>query len=186
MNEIGITWIIVEGLDKPFSMASTPVTCAHYDLFCDATGYVKPKAYFGKGKKPVVNVNVADALAFCEWLSKETGATIRLPGEAEWEFAAKGGIFSKGFAYSGSDSIDDVAWYFNNSNYKTHAVAQKLPNELGVYDMSGNVWEWCGTEGVLRGGSWYNKENMCSVDARSCTSTVERCTSMGFRVLAIR
>ena len=92
---------------------------------------------------PVECVSWYDCQEFIRKLNVLTGKTFRLPTEAEWEFAARGGNKSKGYKYSGSDNIDDVAWYWDNSGKTTHAVATKMPNELGIYDMSGNVWERC-------------------------------------------
>jgi formylglycine-generating enzyme required for sulfatase activity len=132
--------LVQGGPGGDFYISATEVTFDQYDAFCDATGYKKPRADFGRGNQPVINVNAADAIAYCEWLSKETGTTIRLPEENEWEFAAKGGMRSNGYQYSGGNSIDDVAWHKKNSGAKAHEVATKDPNELGLYDMSGNVW----------------------------------------------
>lgn len=147
-----IDWIKVEGGPTgDFNISATEVTFAQFDEYCDATGYTKPKANFGRGKQPVINVTVADAMAFCAWLSKETGTNVRLPEVNEWAYAAQGGNRSKKYEYSGSNIIDEVAW---NAEDKTHEVATKKPNELGIYDMSGNVWEWCGTSGLIRGGSY--------------------------------
>lgn len=130
---------------------------------------------------PVVHVSWLDAKKYCEWLSIQAHKTYRLPTEAEWEFAARGGNNSKHFIYSGSNNINDVAWFQGNSANKIQKVGQKQPNELGVYDMSGNVLEWCndwydqnyyrvsssdnppgpltGTTHVVRGGSWFLREN---------------------------
>jgi len=126
--------------------------------------------------KPVGNISWNDAVAYLKWLSKMTGKEFRLPTEAEWEFAAKGGTKSKGYKYIGGNDLNQVAWYLGNSDRRVHTGGQKLPNELGIYDMSGNVREWCndwysefyyrvspdsdppgpaaGSNRVIRGGSW--------------------------------
>ena len=134
----GISWVKVEGGPSgDFYISATEVTFDQFWRFCDTTGYIKPigEARFGKGQQPVINVNVADAVAFCQWLSKVTSTTVRLPEESEWEYAARGGKKSKGFEYIGSDKIDEIAWYMGNSAGSTHEVAVKKPNELGIYDI---------------------------------------------------
>ena len=133
---------------------------------------------------PVESVSWDDCQTFIRKLNALTGKNFRLPTEAEWEFAARGGNNSRGYyKYAGSNNIETVAWYDDNSGHKTHAVGTKLPNELGLYDMTGNVLEWCqdwygsysgvsqtnpagassGSDRVLRGGSW-------SFNARGCRS----------------
>ena len=135
---------------------------------------------------PVDSVSWNDIQVFIEKLNAKTGKNYRLPTEAEWEFAARGGKQSKGYQYAGSNRLDSVAWDFDNSGGQTHPVGSKSPNELGIYDMSGNVWEWCsdwygsyssssqtnpkgpqsGSDRVLRGGSLCNLARDCRVSDR--------------------
>ncbi len=126
-----------------FKLAKTETTVRQWRVFCNATRRPMPDVpSFGwKEDHPIVNVSYDDAVAYCYWLN-EKGGKFRLPTEAEWEFAARGGIKSKGFNYSGSNDIDSVGWYGGKGGYSTKAVATKLPNELGLYDMTGNVYEW--------------------------------------------
>ena len=131
-------------------------------------------SYFKGDNLPVEQVSWDDCQTFINRLNSYTGRNFRLPTEAEWEFAARGGNYSHHYKYSGSNYIGDVAWYGDNSDSRTHPVGTKQPNELGLYDMSGNVWEWCsdwygsyssysqsnptgpnsGSDRVERGGSW--------------------------------
>ena len=140
---------------------------------------------------PIANVTWDECQEFITKLNELTGQSFRLPTEAEWEFAARGGNLSQGYKYAGSDNIDEVAWYSNNSqigsqNY-LHDVGQKKPNELGLYDMSGNASEWCqdyygeyssesqtdptgpenGTYRVIRGGTASSPARGCRVSSRS-------------------
>lgn len=114
-------------------------------------------SYFKGSNLPVENVSWEDIQVFLTKLNQKTGKNYRLPTEAEWDYAAKGGCKSQGFIYAGSDKLKEVAWHNENSGNKTHPVGQKKPNELGLYDMYGNVYEWTikkSGEGRLKGGSW--------------------------------
>ncbi len=151
---------------KPFYMSTTEVTFDQYDAFCDATGRQKADDKgWGRGKMPVSAVSWDDADAYCKWLSQELGESIRLPTEAEFEFAARGGSVSKSAKFSGSDYIDDVAWFGGNARGRPHEVGSRMPNELGLYDMTGNVWEWCEDwyhstyDGAPADGSAWNTED---------------------------
>ena len=134
-----------------------------------------PSKFRGKNR-PVENVSWHDCQEFVERLSRLTGRQFRLPSEAEWEYAARGGNKSRGYKYSGSDDLHRVAWSSGNSENHTHPVAQKFDNELGIFDMSGNVLEWCAdnysipnnephnsSHRVIRGGSWINTAPGCQV-----------------------
>lgn len=159
-----------------------------------------PSCFTGDGNLPVECVSWDDAQEFIAKLNRLTGKEFRLPTEAEWEYAARGGKKSRGYKYSGSDNIDEVAWYDDNSGKKTHVVKGKKANELGLYDMSGNVMEWCNWNGdyrakaqynpqgpklcslrVVRGGSWYDAE-FCRVSSRGYYAPSCR-YSLGFRVV---
>ena len=184
---IGIKWVRVEGGPGGyFYISATEITVNQYHLFCKATGHVEPRGEFEGGNQPVANVNVADAVAFCKWLSGVTKTTVRLPEEKEWEYAARGGGKSKGYVFSGSNNIDEVAWYSENSGGTAHGVASKKPNELGIYDMSENVLEWCGTSGAVRGGSCVAIEVYCRVSDRGFYDPTVRGRALGFRVLRER
>jgi len=140
---------------------------------------------------PVENVSWYDAQDFIKRLNILTGKSYRLPTEAEWEYAAKGGNLTHNYTFAGSDDINSVAWYPENSNKQTHAVGQKQPNELGIYDMSGNVWEWCSDwydnrqkYRVRRGGSWFSGAIYGRVAFRDYFSPDYRNTDLGFRLVS--
>ena len=157
---------------------------------------------FNDYNKPVENVSWDDCKTFIKKLNQATGKNFRLPTEAEWEFAARGGNNSRHYQYSGSNNIDDVAWYDQNSSNTTHDVATKSPNELGLYDMSGNVLEWCqdwygnysssaqtnptgpssGSYRVCRGGSWYYDAGYCRSSVRFFSSPDFRFSFIGLRL----
>ena len=182
-----------------FSIGQTEVT---QELW-EAVMGTNPSNWKGL-KLPVEQVSWNDCQLFISKLNELTGKTFRLPTEAEWEFAARGGIKSMGFKYAGRDNIDDVAWYGLNSGLKTHEVGTKQPNELGLYDMTGNVWEWCqdwyasdyysssvgsnptgpasGSYRVYRGGSWYKNSGYCRVSDRFNSSPSYRNNDLGFRL----
>jgi len=127
-----------------FYISKTEITVAQYRTFCKAERKEMPNLPEGtQNDHPISNISWEDAMAFCAWLSKTSGKIYTLPTEAQWEFAARGGLKSNLYKYSGSDNIAEIAWFDGNSEYKIHAIAQKEANELGIYDMSGNVWEWC-------------------------------------------
>ena len=162
-------------------------------------------SYFKGFNRPVERVSWDDAQVFLEKLNEQTGKSYRLPTEAEWEYAARGGKYSQGCSYAGSSKPEEVGWYGYNSHGETKPVGMKLPNELGLYDMSGNVWEWCAdvwhsnykgapedgsawkTGGVqstrvTRGGSWHDSDANCRVSYRSSDLAVAWLYDFGFRL----
>ena len=163
-----------------------------------------PSKFYGDNL-PVDYVSWNDCQDFINKLNQLTGLKFRLPTEAEWEFAARGGKQSKGYKYSGSDNAKNIAWYEKNSGSKPHQVGTKEPNELGIYDMSGNVGEWCGdwygrysssaqtnptgpssgSYRVLRGGSWYYRAGSCRVSFRYSSNPSYRFNFHGFRVVLV-
>ena len=139
-----------------------------------------PSRYEGIDR-PVECVNLDDCHKFVQKLNSITGKIFRLPTEAEWEYAARGGCKSRGYKYSGGNNIGRVAWYNNNSGSGTHSVATKSPNELGLYDMSGNVWELC-SNSHSRGGSWGSVAGPCLVSPRDVNHPANNFGSFGFRL----
>ena len=152
---------------------------------------------------PAYWISWKDCQEFITKLNQLTGLTFRLPTEAEWEYAARGGKkATTQMLYSGSNTIGDVAWYNGNSSSSTHEVAGKAANALGLYDMSGNVWEWCydwygsyssgaqtdptgpssGSNRVLRGGSWINSAAYCRVALRINSTVTDRINNYGMRL----
>ncbi|MBQ8055273.1 MAG: formylglycine-generating enzyme family protein [Paludibacteraceae bacterium] len=155
---------------------------------------------------PMYYVSWDEAMEFCRLLSQKTGKTYTLPTEAQWEYAARGGNKNEGTKYAGSNMIDVVAWYNDNSGDNVHIVGSKRANALGIYDMSGNVWEWCkdwyansyvsydtnnpvgpssGSNRVNRGGSWYDNASYCRVANRGYDSPGGRSDYLGFRVVLL-
>ncbi|MFW6306815.1 MAG: formylglycine-generating enzyme family protein, partial [Bacillota bacterium] len=154
---------------------------------------------------PVIKVTWYGALAYCNWLSEQEDLTpaydldnwelkdepqnlegYRLPTETEHEYAMRGGANGDNTTYAGSDNVDDVAWYDDNSDDKSHPVGEKQDNELDIYDMSGNVWEWTNTPDgsyrVLRGGSWNYSADLCEVDYSDYNIPSFGGSDLGFRL----
>jgi len=180
-----------------FYIGTTEVTQAQWKKVMG-----KNPSYFKGDNLPVEQVSWLDIQKFIKKIKEITGKTYRLPTEAEWEYAAKGG---QNYKYSGSDNLGDVAWYVDNSGSKTHPVGQKKPNGYGLYDMSGNVWEWCsdwygsdyyknspqnnpqgassGSDRVSRGGSWFYDADYCRSANRDGRSPDNRYYNLGFRLV---
>lgn len=182
-----------------YYIGETAVTQELWEAVMD----VNPSCFKAQ-KHPVEMVSWDDCQEFIARLNQLTGETFRLPTEAEWEFAARGGNKSKGFRYAGSDNLSDVAWYDDNANDQTHPIKSKLANELGLYDMNGNVWEWCndwysmdyyeispknnpqgpdsGSGRVNRGGSWYTNMTRLRISVRDGNASNSRYSALGFRL----
>jgi len=198
-REIANVWITANGwgeverqvmLTQGFWISKYPVTQAQYQAVMGEN----PSFFSGRPNNPVEQVSWFEAVAFAEAVGG------RLPTEAEWEFAARGGNKNQGFIYSGSNDLNEVGWFLGNS---TQPVGQKKPNELGIYDMSGNVWEWTsdwyenfstasvtnptgpntGSGRVIRGGGWNAETGLCRVSHRTFDAPHSRWSFDGFRVV---
>ena len=209
-------------ISQPFYMGKYEVTIGEYLKYCRETNRNWPEwlevgstyhirsggnAFYKpfvsdseQDRRPIVGVSWNDAVAYCEWLSRKTGETYRLPSEAEWEYACRAGTTGE---YAGN--LDEVGWYSGNSDGKTHPVGQKSPNGWGLYDMHGNVWEWCqdwyeegyygkspgsdptgpsrGTHRVIRGGSWNSPAPNCRSANRYRNTPDNRYYGLGFRLV---
>ena len=186
---ISFKMIRVEGMGTPYYIGETQVTQA---LWKAVMG--NDPSYFKGENRPVEQISWEDCQEFIKRLNTLTGEKFRLPKDAEWEYAAKGGNRSHGYEYSGSNTIDEVAWYVKNAfyvgsdspDYGSHSVKTKKPNELGIYDMSGNVWEWCddssGSNRVNRGGCWNSNAVYCLVAYRSYFTPSNRSNLLGLRL----
>ncbi|WP_417913595.1 SUMF1/EgtB/PvdO family nonheme iron enzyme [Candidatus Electronema sp. JM] len=185
-----------------FAIGRYPVTFAEYDVFCEATG--KENRGWGRGQRSVINVSWDDAVAYCQWLSQETGHTYRLPTEAEWEYACRAGSESAWCFGDDEAQLQDYAWYGKNSGNTTHPVGEKKANAWGLHDMHGNVWEWCadwynsgyyavspkgnpigpekGSSRVFRGGSWGDSPLFVRAAFRYWYSPDNRSDDLGFRL----
>ncbi|AOM11444.1 formylglycine-generating enzyme family protein [Bacillus sp. S70] len=186
---------------QPFLLAKYAVTMEQYDAITNST-----LNNFDKNHKPVVNISWNDAIAFCNVLSKKAGLKeyysisdggqivkcnlgsngYRLPSEAEWQYACKAS--TTGYAYG---KLHDIAWYNENSNGEIHDVGQKEPNVWGLYDMLGNVWEWCydlydetvyGSYRIFRGGSWAETARGCGATCRRRSHPTFHIDDLGFRL----
>jgi len=178
-----------------------------YNIYTGTDEYYKQHGTAINNKNhPIVGVSWDNVQSYCAWLTQETSKSYRLSSEVEWEYAARGGKHQNPYLYSGSNHLKEVGWYYKNSHGTIKAIGQKLPNRLGLYDMSGNVWEWCEDHWhdsykgapkdgsawldqsknnrlrVLRGGSWSNVDNDCRVSSRYGHDHDFRDGIVGFRV----
>ena len=178
---------------KDFYICDTPVT---QEQWMAIMGNNNPSRFKGC-KRPVTNVTYQECLHFIEELNGCSEKKFRLPSEEEWEYAARGGTHRCKYRYSGDDRIDRVAWYHENGSHVTHDVARKKPNVLGIYDMSGNVWEWCSsdyteygekkTKGsrhkITRGGCATSTQKGCRVSRRYKCVENHKSSYLGFRLV---
>ncbi len=186
-----------------FSIGRYPVTFEEYDQFCEAVKREKPDDEgWGRYKRPVINVSWEDAAAYCEWLNECTGVNYRLLTEAEWEYTCKAGSDTAYFFGDDEKRLGDYAWYWDNSEQKTHPVGEKKANAWGLHELSGNVWEWVhdwydsyseetqtdpsgpdtGSYRVFRGGSWGGGAVDCRSAYRFGSDPGYRSLNLGFRL----
>ena len=190
-------------LTETYYIGQTEVT---QELYTAVMG-TNPSKFTGAKNLPVEQVSYNDAIEFCKRLSEQTGKTFTLPTEAQWEYAARGAqnAPAEPQLYAGSNNIGEVTWFENNSGGKTHPVASKAPNAIGLYDMTGNVFEWCldwygsykdgdvtnpegpttGKDRVIRGGSWRGDAKNCRISYRYNYGPEHNRFNLGFRVVML-
>ena len=174
-----------------FKMGIYQVTFAEYDRYCEVVNIDKPKdKEWGRGKRPVINVNWHEATAYAKWLTKVLGVENKLPNEDEWYLACNNGKDTLWHFGGEEKDLKDYAWYDENAEGKTHPVGLKKHNDFGLYDMHGNVWDWCEDwsdeeeQGkVLRGGSWSSNANSTRAAIRDGDNPTSRSDNVGFRLL---
>jgi formylglycine-generating enzyme required for sulfatase activity len=196
-------------IENDFYIGKYPVTIAEYMHFVKDTKSHYPQwleessdyhiktgtnNYYKKmnltDNVPIIGVSWHDATAYCKWLSKKTGENYRLPTEKEWEYSCRAGTTTKWSFGDDEKELKDYAWYDKNSDRKTHEVGKKKKNPWGLYDMHGNVWEWCEDwydedkdTKVLRGGSWGNDAVISRSANRNWVNPSYRYNVRGFRLL---
>jgi formylglycine-generating enzyme required for sulfatase activity len=201
-DSLGNTYEVQHSVSvSTFQMQPTEVTQELYELVTE-TNPSENKAW---NDMPVTNVSWEDCQVFIKKLNEITGKEYRLPTEAEWEYAAKGGAKSEGYLYAGSNNLHEVGWFEDNSGNAMHVVATKRFNEIGLYDMTGNVLEWCsdlfgpyrldergsnnpegldnGYDHVFRGGCWRGNEKNCLTTYREWAPKDKRHSLIGFRLV---
>jgi len=195
-------------LTKGYHLGKYEVTRGQFAQFVKATGHKTKYDWQNPGfaqsdDHPVANVSWDDALAFCRWLSKQEGCEYRLPTEAEWEYACRAGTTTPRYNGRGVEAVDQIAWFVGNSGNATHSVGKRQANAWGLYDMQGNVWEWCsdyrigkyqvikctdpkgpteGTDRVNRGGGWHFVARYCRSASRDGSDPSYASSSFGFRL----
>ena len=201
--KIAIEIEMVKVPDATFAIGKYPVTQEQYQAVIETN----PSHFQGNPQNPVESVSYGDAQAFCQKLSQVTGKNYRLPTESEWEYACRAGTTTDYYFGDDANQLGDYAWYYGNSQKTTHPVGQKKPNAWGLYDMSGNVWEWCednwhdnyigapkdgsawlkngnDNRSPLRGGSWGSLPRNCRSAIRfNDYRHILRNLTFGFRVV---
>jgi len=189
---------------KPFALGRYPVTFDEFNFFCDQTGRESPDGA-GWGRYPVISVSWEDATAYCDWLNERTSITYRLPSEAEWEYACRAGSWA---AYAFGNTINEKQANFARNVEKLTKVGAYPANAFKLFDMHGNVWEWCadhyqgsykgapidgsplllpdGTGRVVRGGSWYNFARSARAAFRFAFVPGNRNSDLGFRCAGVQ